>query len=383
MVSGLGPVFKAYFHLISWDDSEDYSDGFWVTTGDSKSRTSPAWSKHNIDTSFNGASFVYAVDIDGDGNLDVLATANTADDITWWENNLDGVTSPVWIEHTIDGSFDGARSAYAIDLDDDGDMDVLGAADQADDITWWENVGDTDDDGIIDWSEHTIDGDFLSAYSVHAADIDGDGDVDVLGAANGNSIDYDVTWWENDGSESFTKRTIDSTFAKARCVYAQDVDLDGDIDVVGAAYGDNDINWWENVGDTDGDGTIDWSEHAIDTSFGDASSVYAIDVDNDGDVDILGAARSADDITWWENSGTGGFTEHTIDGTFDHAISVYATDVDGDGDVDVLASASADSLIRWDLPGSKIYKGFDKNGERIKQEVQCTAGVPRGRVTVF
>jgi hypothetical protein len=332
---------------MSWDDSDDYSDGFWVSLGNSGARTDPAWTEHTIDGSFNGASSVYAVDIDGDGNLDVLATAETADDITWWENNLDGDTSPVWIEHTIDGSFDGARSAYAIDLDDDGDMDVLGAADQADDITWWENVGDTDDDGTIDWSEHTIDGDFLSAYSVHAADIDGDGDLDVLGAANGNNVAYDISWWENDGNESFTKRTIDSTFAKARCVYAQDVDLDGDIDVVGAAYGDNDINWWENVGDTDDDGTIDWSEHAIDTSFGDASSVYAIDVDNDGDVDILGAARSDDDITWWENSGTGGFTEHTIDGTFDHAISVYAIDVDNDGDIDVLGAARLDDDVTW------------------------------------
>ena len=193
MVSGLGSQFKAYFHLISWDYSEDYSDGFWVMTGDSRSRTSPTWSQHTIEGSFNGASSVYAVDIDGDGNLDVLATADTADDITWWENNLDGLTSPVWIEHTIDGSFEGARSAYAIDLDNDGDMDVLGAADQADDITWWENVGDDDGDGTIDWSEHTIDGDFLSAYSVHAADIDGDGDIDVLGASNGNSVDYDIT----------------------------------------------------------------------------------------------------------------------------------------------------------------------------------------------
>ena len=76
MVSGLGSQFKTYFHLISWDDSEDYSDGFWVTTGDSRSRTSPTWSQHTIEGSFNGASSVYAVDIDGDGNLDVLATAH-------------------------------------------------------------------------------------------------------------------------------------------------------------------------------------------------------------------------------------------------------------------------------------------------------------------
>ncbi|SVE35071.1 uncharacterized protein METZ01_LOCUS487925, partial [marine metagenome] len=62
MVSGLASQFKTYFHLISWDDSEDYSNGFWVESGESKSRTDPAWSKHNIDTSFSGATSVYAID---------------------------------------------------------------------------------------------------------------------------------------------------------------------------------------------------------------------------------------------------------------------------------------------------------------------------------
>jgi hypothetical protein len=46
-----------------------------------------------------------------------------------------------WTEHTIDGEVDGAVSCYPIDIDGDGDMDVLGAGYNADDITWWENDG--------------------------------------------------------------------------------------------------------------------------------------------------------------------------------------------------------------------------------------------------
>jgi len=42
-------------------------------------------------------------------------------------------------EHTINGSFDGANSIYATDIDGDGDIDVLGTALYADNITWWEN----------------------------------------------------------------------------------------------------------------------------------------------------------------------------------------------------------------------------------------------------
>jgi hypothetical protein len=121
------------------------------------------------------------------------------------------------------------------------------------------------------------------------------------------------------------------------------VDGDGDVDVLGAANNADDITWWEN------DGSENFTEHVIDGDFGYASSVYATDVDGDGDVDVLGAANSADDITWWENDGSENFTGHTIGGDFDGAWSVYATDVDGDGDVDVLGAAwMADDITWWE-----------------------------------
>ncbi len=46
------------------------------------------------------------------------------------------VQSP--LEHTIDGDFDGARSVYSADINGDGCMDVIGAALQADEISWWD-----------------------------------------------------------------------------------------------------------------------------------------------------------------------------------------------------------------------------------------------------
>ena len=96
-------------------------------------------------------------------------------------------------KHQIDGDFDGASGAYAIDIDDDGDIDVLGTADYADDICWWEN------DGSENFTKHTIDSEFDGAISVYAIDLDKDGDVDVLGAA----LEADnICWWENDGSEN-------------------------------------------------------------------------------------------------------------------------------------------------------------------------------------
>ena len=327
----LGPV-------IDWSSSF-YLDSFieWGSyPGDILLQFNPE--EHTVDGSFDGASSVYAEDIDGDGDMDILGAARDADDITWWENT-DGLGTS-WTEHTVDGNFDGAYSVYSADIDGDGNMDVLGAAFAAGEITWWENT-----DGLgTSWTEHIIDGDFTDARSVYSQDIDGDGDMDVLGAAY---IDDDITWWENaDGlGTSWTEHTVDGDFNGAWSVYSEDMDDDGDMDILGAAPMANDIIWWEN---TNGLGTS-WTEHTVDGDFNGAWSVYSADMDNDGDMDILGAAYEIDDITWWENTDGSGtsWTEHTIDGDFDGAGAVYSADMDNDGDMDVLGAAWYASDIKW------------------------------------
>ncbi|UCD15472.1 MAG: DUF2341 domain-containing protein [Candidatus Omnitrophota bacterium] len=284
--------------------------------------------KNVIDGEFVGAIDVYAADVDSDGDMDVLGAAREADDIAWWEN--DGAQN--FTKHIIDGGFDGAHSVYAVDVDSDGDMDVLGAAANTDDIAWWEN------DGLQNFTKHVIDGNFNYACSVYAIDVDSDGDMDVLGAA---VYDHDIAWYENDGEQNFTKHFVDSYFYYVRDVYAIDVDKDGDIDVLGVSEGWDDIAWYEN------DGNQSFTKHNIDTYFDCGYSIYATDVDRDGDIDVLGAALYHDAIAWWENNGAQSFTKHTIDGGFDGAIDVYATDIDGDGDIDVLGSAAYADDVAW------------------------------------
>jgi FG-GAP-like repeat len=291
------------------------------------------WEEHTLNSEFDAGCSVYAIDLDGDGDCDVLGAAFNIDDIKWWEN-VDGDGSN-WAEHTVDGSFNGVRSVYAADVDGDGDTDVLGAAGVANDIKWWENVNG---DGL-NWAEHMVTGNFSYAISVYATDIDGDGDIDVLGAAN---YTHDITWWENvDGDGlNWLEHSVDDAFAGACWVFATDVDGDGDIDVLGAGAIADDIMWWENV---TGDGLI-WSEHTVDGAFNSANSVYATDMDDDGDIDILGGGQ---EIAWWENMDGIGLTwsEHTVDSDFSGR--VYATDVDDDNDIDVLGAAGVADEITW------------------------------------
>ncbi len=295
--------------------------------------------KHTIDEDFDGARSVHSADINGDGSMDVLGAAFNGGDITWWENA--GGSGTTWIEHTVDGDFNGAHSVYSSDVNGDGFMDVLGAAYMyANEITWWENV----DGSGTSWIKHSVDEYFSGAYSVYSIDVNGDGFMDVLGAARGAD---DITWWENvDGSgTSWVKHTVDGGFDGAYSVYSIDVNGDGFMDVLGAASEANEITWWENV---DGSGTS-WVEHTVDSNYHYASSVFSTDVNGDGYMDVLGAAYLGDEITWWENVGGSGtsWVEHTVDGGYNGPVSVYSTDVNGDGFMDVLGAASSGNEITW------------------------------------
>jgi Tol biopolymer transport system component len=310
---------------------------------------------------WDGANRIYAEDLDGDGDIDILATALYEDDITWFEN--DG--SPSFREHTIRGSFDGATRAYAADVDGDGRIDVVGSAANGQLVTWWKNnpSGNDPPSDPIEWTEHTIDGNFPQAMYVHAAYLNGDDTrMDVL-AVRGGSYG-DVHWWQNAASGNpapadpvaWTERSISDDFDGANCVYAADVDGDGYTDVIASRHLAQTITWWENSpsGNPPPGDPITWTEHPIGSSLDNPSSVYAADVDLDGHTDIL-ATTIYNDVLWWENHPSGApapadpvsWTQHTITDDFYGASSVYAVDMDLDGDTDIVAAASGGGQVAW------------------------------------
>jgi FG-GAP-like repeat len=281
---------------------------------------------------------VYAADIDSDGDLDVLAVSTTNSEITWYENT-DG-TGTFGAKQIISTAADQPTSVYAADMDSDGDIDVLSASYNDDEIAWYENTDGAGTFGTQQIISTTAD----NAQSVFAADVDGDGDLDVLSAS---ANDDKIAWYENtNGSGTFGTQQIISTSADwANSVFTADVDGDGDLDVLSASGLDNKIAWYEN---TDGAG-IFGTQQIISTVAIDAQSVFAADMDNDGDIDVLSASYDDDKIAWYENTdGAGTFgSQQVISTAADGAYSVFATDVDGDGDLDALSVSVRDDKIAW------------------------------------
>jgi hypothetical protein len=182
-----------------------------------------------------------------------------------------------------------------------------------------------------------------SAQSVFAADIDGDGDLDVLSASAG---DDKIAWYENTDAGSFGTQQVISTAADgAWSVFAADLDRDGDLDVLSASRWDDKIAWYEN---TDGAGSFG-SQQILSTAAFDATSVLATDLDGDGDLDVLSASETDDEIAWHENTdGEGGFGgPQMISTAADGPRSVFAANVDGGGDLEVLSASRHDDRIAW------------------------------------
>jgi hypothetical protein len=246
--------------------------------------------------------------------------------------SLTGSNSGVIDTHIISTNANGAESVTTADLDGDGDLDVLSASAYDDKIAWYEN------DGNEVFTEQVISTNANGARSVTTADLDGDGDLDVLSAS---AYDNKIAWYENDGNGVFTEQVISTNVNEASSVTTADVDDDGDLDVLSASSHDDKIAWYEN----EGNGVF--TEQVISTNADRAKSVTTDDVDGDGDLDVLSASAYDDKIVWYENDGNQGFTEKVISTNANNARSVTTADLDGDGDIDVLSASWLDDKIAW------------------------------------
>jgi len=303
-----------------------------------------------------GAESVYSADLDGDGDNDVLSASWYDDEIAWYENiDGQGTFGP---QQIISNNANSAESVLSADLDGDGDNDVLSASSYDGKITWYEN---TDGQGnfVLYQNISTQAG---GAQSVFSADLDGDGDYDVLSASTSSGK---IAWYENiDEQGNFgPEQLLSANTQGLRSIFSADLDGDGDRDMLSASYLDKRIAWYENI---DGQGNFGVMQ-TITTDANNASSVFSADLDGDGDYDVLSASEYGDNLVWYENrDGQGTFgPQMTISAEMNHAIDILSIDLDGDGDYDVLAASSEPDKIAW-------YENTDGQGSFGPQQVITT-----------
>lgn len=308
---------------------------------------------HTITATGRGVVSLVAADLDGDGDVDVVAALTPhvssveRQRFEWYENNGSGGFTP----HTIAASTGPSPvplSPFVADMDRDGDMDILGGQ-YAPQIAWYKN------DGNQNFTRHTISegmGDGQDGVSVVANDLDGDGDMDAIAALSNGG----VSWFENNGSQVFTAHMISAAPTSSaslqdfRSVFAADIDGDQDIDIAAAGQDagpgdDGQVVWYEN------NGSQVFTLRVLSNAALGANSVFVADMNGDGRADVLAASTLDSKVRWFRNDGGGVFTEKLVyskgDNIADYTYTVFASDIDSDGDLDVLSSILGDNKVVW------------------------------------
>ncbi len=293
--------------------------------------------KHLVDDDFVRSSSLETVDLDGDGDLDLVGSAWVGNQIRWWRN--EGGRPPVWTEMLIESGFAGASSVRAGDIDGDGTIDVAGCAWVDDEVVIWYNGGQG-----LSWTRQSVVTEFAQCHWVDLADLDGDGDLDLLGAAAEADT---VAVWINDGGvpAAWTLQVIDDAFGGARSLVPADLDGDGDLDLLGTALEDDDLDWWRN----DGGSPITWTRFVLTDSLKGSHHADAWDMDLDGDLDIvaLGYGHPWLKLFWNDGGDPVSWREEDIGGVIVTPLVLGAGDLDGDGDMDVAATSDSWHRVLW------------------------------------
>lgn len=283
-------------------------------------------------------SDVVLADLDGDRDLDLMSS-HGRDAAVRWRENIDGKGS-YSDERSIEPRSWSAGRILAVDVDLDGDLDVVATLFIEGTTAWYENL-----DGRGQFGDARVIHSQETANAIVSSDLDGDGDADMVVALESRLVSF----INQDGKGTFGEpRPMLSPAARSIALELADIDGDGDMDCAYGAY--LTLAWIPNV---DGRGTFGAVNEIEKRPFGPyVDNVFARDIDRDGDQDLLYTRWYVfqKEFAWYPNDGTGRFGPIQLIEYIEWGLNrndATMADVDGDGDDDLIVADYVETKVRW------------------------------------
>ncbi|MET7000764.1 FG-GAP repeat domain-containing protein [Chitinophaga defluvii] len=309
----------------------------------------PGWKQHEIakadsfivNGGYSNSFLNFCMDVNQDGWLDIVRIDTPGESAVWYENNKNKPGH--WKMHMIYPNV-GNESPQFVDVDGDGRLDLLCNDPKTKQIIWVRapfKKGDTKWEKFVISERKDIPGTHMYTHGLGFGDMNGDGRKDVV---------IKDGWWEAPADPKQPDWTFHPVALSEECsqMYIQDLDGDGDVDIISASAHNYGIWWHEQVKDEQGNAK--WIHHVIHKEFSQSHGLALVDVNGDGHPDLVTGKRffahNGHDpgeyepavLYWFEfvPGKTPAWIPHEIDNNSGVGLHVVVEDINKDGRPDII-----------------------------------------------
>lgn len=265
-------------------------------------------------------------DLDGDGLMDIVMGHNRS--VTW----LRQVSKTSFVSTGIVNAGSLITNLNLVDLDRDGDLDVVAKAQSAERVLY----------KFFNNGSGVFTKDTMSLYVgklVEFGDVNDDDKADfILRGDLASDLRTTLYYGDGLGGYSGTSNMYDDSLAPNMATFA-DFDDDGDQDIITGSTDLNRVGWMENTGDNNSDGKVEWLHHELMRDYSPGSVIVA-DLDHHGKLDLILDPIANASATWITQDSTGHLTKPHLLMNDVNFKGLIATDVDHDGWTDIVGSSN-------------------------------------------